>query len=106
MKSTALLTSIALLAAVGSTPLLAGSHGQDRNPHRDRQQSIDARPSGSFDHGMQAVSNSANPDQQGYGWRYFSDPAARRAIVISPQGHYYFSHGKGLRWIAAQQSSL
>ena len=57
------------------------------------------------DHGMQVVANNAAPDAPGYGWRYFSDPVARRAVVISPQGDYYYSRGKGLHWIAAEQSA-
>ena len=52
---------------------------------------------------MLAVAHSAAPDAPGYGWRYFSDPAVPRAVVISPQGDYYYSRGKGLRWIAAKQ---
>ena len=50
------------------------------------------------------VPHSAAPEAPGYGWRYFSDPATRRAVVISPQGDYYYSRGKGLRWVAAEQT--
>ena len=54
---------------------------------------------------MQVVTNSASPDATGHGWRYFSDPATRRAVVISPQGDYYYSsRGKGLHWVAAEQT--
>ncbi|MBP6598704.1 MAG: hypothetical protein KA216_04550 [Giesbergeria sp.] len=56
-----------------------------------------------FDHGMQAIGCDTAPHTPGYGWRYFSDPAARRAVVISPQGDYYYSHGAGLHWVAAEQ---
>ena len=52
--------------------------------------------------GMQVIHHAAQNGQRGHGWQYFSDPRARRAVVISPQGDYYFSqHGKGLRWVAA-----
>jgi len=49
---------------------------------------------------------SSDLGERGHGWRYFSDPEARRAVVISPEGDYYLSRrGKGLRWVAAEQSS-
>ncbi len=102
MQSTTLLASIALLAAVVSTPLLAGDREHDQRS--DRQQASEKRAADSFDHGMQAVRHDAAPDQPGYGWRYFTDLEARRAVVISPQGDYYYSsRGKGLRWVAAEQ---
>ncbi|MFO1286681.1 MAG: hypothetical protein U1F49_09155 [Rubrivivax sp.] len=52
---------------------------------------------------MQVVPTSTRAGEPGHGWRYFSDPAARRAVVISPQGEYYFSRGKGLRLVAVTQ---
>ena len=55
---------------------------------------------------MQAVPNNAGPQERAHGWRYFSDPQARRAVVISPQGDYYLSRGKGLRWVAAAQTQV
>jgi len=85
MKPTTFVAAIAVLTATISTPILAG----------DREHG----------HGMQVVANNAAPDAPGYGWRYFSDPVARRAVVISPQGDYYYSRGKGLHWIAAEQSA-
>ncbi len=103
MQSTALLTSIGILAALLAGPVLAGDrdHGHDRD--RNRPHVADTRPAGGFDQGMQAVLHNAGPDEQGHGWQYFSDPAASRAVVISPQGDYYYSHGKGPRWVAAAQ---
>ncbi len=101
MQPTALLASIALLAAAISTPLLAGDRKHNREPAR--QHATENRSSEGFDQGMLAVAHSAAPDAPGYGWRYFSDPAVPRAVVISPQGDYYYSRGKGLRWIAAKQ---
>lgn len=101
MQSTPFLASIALLAAVISTPLLAGGDTQD--PQRDRQPVSDQRAADGFDHGMQEVSHDTTPAARAYGWRYFTDPSARRAVVISPQGDYYYSHGKGLHWVAAEQ---
>ena len=92
------ITAITLLAAAISAPGLAG----DREPAR--QNASDKRTADGFDHGMKAVPHSAAADAPGYGWRYFSDPATRRAVVISPQGDYYYSRGKGLRWVAAEQT--
>ena len=101
MQPTALLASIALLAAAISPPLLAGDHQHNRK--HDRQPATDMRPTDGDGQGMQAVAHSAAPHAPGYGWRYFTDPAVPRAVVISPQGDYYYSRGKGLRWIAAEQ---
>lgn len=49
---------------------------------------------------MQVVANHAAEGTRAYGWRYFSDPQTHRAVVISPEGDYYLSRGKGLRWVA------
>lgn len=101
MQPTVLLAAIALLTAAISTPLLAGD--RKHNPARSHQRATDMRPADAFDHGMQTVPNAAAPDAPGYGWRYFTDPGERRAVVISPQGDYYYSRGNGLHWVAAQQ---
>ncbi|TXH63724.1 MAG: hypothetical protein E6Q81_05355 [Thermomonas sp.] len=91
MKSTVLIATIAILAASASTPLVAA----------DRK---DLRTAG-YDHAMQEIANTAQPGQSAHGWRYFSDPAAVRAVVISPLGDYYLSRGKGLRWVAGAPSA-
>lgn len=91
MKSTALITTIVLGCA--SAPLLAADGNDARS----------ARATG-HDHGMQVVANHAAEGARAHGWRYFSDPQARRAVVISPQGDYYLSRGKGLRWVAGTPS--
>lgn len=101
MKTLPSLATIALLAAAISTPLLAAE--RERKPQREHQQALHKRAADWFDHSMQAVRHDAAPDAPGYGWRYFTDPASRRAVVISPQGDYYYSRGKGLHWIAAEQ---
>lgn len=101
MQPITFLATITLLASALSTPLWAGDREHD--PQRDRQHATDKRTTDGFDYGMQVVPHSAAPDAPGHGWRYFSDPATRRAVVISPQGDYYFSRGKGLRWVAAEQ---
>ncbi len=89
MKSTALLATVALLAATGCSSMFGGGH---------------AGTISGFDYGMQPVSNAATAGQRAHGWRYFSDPATYRAVVISPQGDYYLSRGKGLRWVAGAQT--
>ena len=102
MQPTTLFASIAILAAAISTPLLAGDREHDHE--RTHQHATDMRPADGFDHGMQAIPHSAALDAPGHGWRYFSDPAARRAVVISPQGDYYYSRGNGLRRVFAAQT--
>lgn len=125
MNSTPLLASIAMLAAVASTSSLASDQeqpGRDSTPTSvsrsshdradrhddgdhasDRERSARTRPGDGFDSGMQAASTAAGPGEPGYGWRYFSDPAAGRAVVISPQGEYFVSRGKGLALVAVTQ---
>lgn len=100
MQATRFLVSIALLAATMGTPLLAA----DRDQQPERPQATDMRAADGLKRGMQAVTHNAAADAPGYGWRYFSDPTARRAVVISPQQDYYYSRGKGLLWVAAEQS--
>ena len=89
MKSTALIATIAVLAAAGSSALLAADRDTARN----------ARATGG-DHDMQVVTNHAAEGTRAHGWRYFTDPQAHRAVVISPEGDYYLSRGKGLHWAA------
>lgn len=101
MQSTTLFASIAVLAAAISTPLLAEDRKNDAQ--LDGQNTTEKRFADGFDHGMQTVVHEASADAPGHGWRYFSDPTTPRAVVISPQGDYYYSRGKGLRWIAAEQ---
>ena len=104
MKSTALLASIGMLAAILGSPVLAGD--RDDGHDRARPRVENTRPAGAFDQGMQPVPHNAGPGERGHGWQYFSDPTARRAVVISPQGDYYYSRGKGLRWVAAGQTGV
>ena len=102
MKSATLLASLAMLAATISTPLVAGDREQDS--HQGRQHVTKNRTANGFDQGIKEVSHSASPNTPGHGWRYFTDPATRRAVVISPQGDYYYSRCMGLHWIAAEQT--
>lgn len=85
---------LAMTAATASLAL-AGDH------HRATK----TRPAGpAFDAGMQVVPTLAGPGQPGHGWQYFSDARAHRAVVISPQGEYFLSRGKGLRPVAVTQA--
>ena len=101
MRTTALLATIAVLGSALSATVLAGDHNR-----RERQPQASASASTGHDHGMQVVAHDASPGQPGHGWQYFSDQNARRAVVISPQGDYYLSRGKGLRWVAGTQVSV
>ena len=108
IASTMRIASIALLSATLSAPVLAADNeqdpAQDSAPQQAAEKQAPQRRAGDhFDHRMKPVANGAAANTPGHGWRYFSDPAARRAVVISPQGDYYFSRGKGLRWVAAEQ---
>ena len=97
MRTTLLLAAIAMLA---SAPDLAG----EREDRHERQQRTEQTAPNGFDHGMQPVAHNAGPGERAHGWRYFSDPATYRAVVISPDGDYYLSRGKGLRWVAGAQT--
>lgn len=74
-----------------------------RDHSSDHEHATRARRGSGFDHGMQVVPTGAGPGEPGHGWRYFSDPAAGRAVVISPQGEYYYGRGKGLGLAAVTQ---
>ena len=104
MQSTTLFATIGMLSALIGSPALAGDGDHERD--QPRQRVADSRPAGNFNQRMLVVPNPAGPDERSHGWQYFSDPAALRAVVISPQGDYYFSRGKGLRWVAAAQPGV
>lgn len=125
MKSPVLLASIGLLAALGG--LGAPAHAGDAHRDRDaRPRRVEAAGQGEADalgrgdrhdqdgvagransdgavSGMRPVVVTAGPGEPGHGWRYFSDPVAGIALVISPQGEHFFSRGDGLRLIAVSQ---
>ena len=100
MKPTALI-SAALLVSFVSAPLLAGEHDKNRR-HASEHRRAPAAERRLQD--MQTVPTSSNAQEPGFSWQYFSDPLTLHAVVISPQGDYYFSRGKGLHWVAAAQS--
>lgn len=102
MRTTLSLAAIGMLTTALSAPALAG----ERDHHQDRRHAREhvTRCADNAGQGMQTVPNPAGAQERAHGWQYFSDPAACRAVVISPQGDYYFSQGKGLRWVAAAQT--
>ncbi len=104
MKSSKTAAAIALAAAVLSTPLLAGNGGHSHDPCGERALRAHASELARDDSGMQIVANGAIAGDAGHGWQYFSAPGQTRAVVISPLGDYYYSHGKGLRWVAAAKA--
>lgn len=104
----AAMAAFAVLTAVLSGPVRAAQAAQAAQAFQDTaaqpQRTHAARPaSDGFDHGMQPVRHDATPQERAHGWRYYSDPSTQRAVVISPQGDYYYSRGKGLHWVAAEQ---
>ena len=104
MRTVLSLVTMGVLAAAVGAPAWAGDrHDGDR---QQRQRAVAQRCAGDPGQGMQAIVNAAGAQERAHGWQYFSDPAACRAVVISPQGDYYLSRGKGLRWVASAQSGI
>jgi hypothetical protein len=84
MKPSIIAVVLSIAAAMMSMP----SHADDLRKEAGDSHRIDS--------GMQAVSTDTRIGQPGYGWRYFVDARKGRAVVISPSGDYFYSHGKGL----------
>lgn len=70
---------------------------RDKRDRRDERS--DRRSSAGDGSAMAPVVVSAAAGQPGEGWRYYSDAAAGRAVVISPEGDYYLNRGKGLQQV-------
>lgn len=79
----------------------------ERSARRDerRQRKHEGRVDGA-DPLWLPVANTSAPEQEAYGWQYFSDPRVARAVVISPAGEYYLSLGKGPRQITGPAGQL
>lgn len=84
MKPNYVAVVLGVAAAMASVPSHADDHGKEER--RNHQ----------IDSGMQAISIATTIGQPGYGWRYFADARKGRAVVISPSGDYFYSHGQGL----------
>lgn len=84
MKPSNVAVVLSVAAAMTGMPSQADDHrAETRGNHR-------------IDSGMQAVSIDTTIGQPGHGWRYFADARKGRAVVISPGGDYFYSHGEGL----------
>lgn len=79
--------ALCLAAATASFSSYAGDH---RKASRDTRHAESA---------MQLVAVDARAGEPGHGWQYFSDVRRHRAVVISPDGDYYYSRGKGLELV-------
>ena len=98
MKLNMIATVLGVTAAMMSVPSLADD-SRHESAKRDRNYS-----------GMQAVAVVTTSGEPGHGWQYFVDGRKHRAVVISPEGAYYYSRGRGLDLVfepgAAQRASL
>jgi hypothetical protein len=81
-------SNFAVVLGVAAAMMSISSHADD---HRK-----ESRGKHRVDSGMQAVFTGTKSGQPGHGWRYFADAREGRAVVISPGGDYFYSHGNGL----------
>ena len=78
------------LCVAASTFGLAAQAGDDGTVSQDHWQTASQ---------MQGVAVSPKPGEPGHGWQYFTDVRQARAVVISPEGGYYYSRGHGLELV-------
>jgi hypothetical protein len=78
------------LGIAAATMGFAAHAGDHRKASKDHRQAAS---------GMQAVAVSPKAGEPGHGWQYFSDARKARAVVISPNGDYYYSRGDGLQLV-------
>lgn len=83
----ALALGLGMAAATLGSVAQAGDHREASKAHRRAAA------------GMQAVAVSPKAGDPAHGWRYFSDARAIRAVVISPNGEYFYSRGEGLQLV-------
>lgn len=88
--------SIALAAAAALAGAAALAH---QAPSAARQQHAQHHHAQHAGPALHVVANDSAPGEASYGWQYFSDPRALRAVVISPSGEYFLSRGDGPRQI-------
>jgi hypothetical protein len=79
--------ALCLTAAATSFASYAGEHRKESRDERHQAPN------------MQAVAVAVENGELGHGWQYFSDARGSRAVVISPSGDYYYSHGEGLQLV-------
>jgi hypothetical protein len=92
-------TSFRILA-VAMTLAAGAAYGSDDDSRSRHESDARAAGAGATRGAFQTVPNAAAAGEPGFGWQFFANAAGRRAVVISPQGAYYFSRGKGLRPVA------
>jgi hypothetical protein len=85
------LSNIGVALGIAAATIGLAAHASDH-----RKASKDHRHTAS---GMQAVAVAPQAGEPGHGWRYFSDAREARAVVISPNGDYYYSRGDGLQLV-------
>lgn len=78
----------AVVLGVAAAMMSMSSHADD---HRKKSRSHHRAHSG-----MRTVVTRTKSGQPGHGWRYFADAREGRAVVISPDGDYFYSEGNGL----------
>jgi hypothetical protein len=86
MKLSNIGVALGIAAATIGLAANAGDHRKDSKEPRNTS-------------GMQAVAVAPQAGEPGYGWQYFSDARKARAVVISPNGDYYYSRGRGLQLV-------
>jgi hypothetical protein len=84
------LSNIGVVLGIAAATIGLAAHAGD---HRKAAKHRHAAP------GMQVVAVSPKAGEPGHGWRYFSDRREARAVVISPNGDYYYSRGDGLQLV-------
>ncbi|CAG0986757.1 hypothetical protein GEOBC_02139 [Geobacteraceae bacterium] len=85
------LSNIGVALTLAAAMMGASSHaGEHRRGSKDRHHAAA---------GMRTVAVSPKIGEPGHGWQYFSDARRTRAVVISPNGDYYYSQGKGLQLV-------
>lgn len=87
MKLSNLSVSLGIAAATIGFAAHAGDHRKASREH--------SNPAA----GMRAVAVTPKAGEPGHGWKYFSDPREACAVVISPNGDYYYSRGEGLQLV-------
>lgn len=85
------LSNIGLALGIAAATIGLAAHAGDH-----RKASKDPRHAAS---GMQLVAVSPKAGEPGHGWQYFSDARKSRAVVIHPNGDYYYSRGEGLQLV-------